>query len=243
MRPLGLAAFDNERSRKKQYQLVGDALLAGNIEQMNSQLAKFKQLLANFALEHGRQIRSEPSFRNEFARMCAVLGVDPLNYSTKNDGGSVWSTVFAKDINDFYFGLAVRIIEKCRETRGSNGGIIALDKLLSDLNKGAENPISQDDIVRAVESLKPFGPGLHIEKLHNGSTVLVNVPKELNRDQTNVLSACEALGYVTTPILADNMGWDAGRGQYVLDEMVASGLLWIDKQVQPTQYWSPAAVM
>lgn len=243
MRPLGLAAFDNELSRKKQYQLVGDAMTAGNIEQMNAQVVKFKQLLAKFAAEHGPQIRSEPAFRNEFARMCAGLGVDPLNYSTKNSGGSVWSGVFAKDINDFYFGLGVRIIEKCRETRASNGGIMSLDQLETVLNQGSENQISQEDICRAVETLKIFGPGLHIDTLPNGTTVLVNVPKELNRDQADILTACEALGYVTTPLLTSNLGWDASRGQYVLDEMVASGLLWIDKQAAPTQYWSPAAVM
>lgn len=40
------------------------------------------------------------------------------------------------DVNDFYFELAVRVVEVCRGTRGENGGLIAVGECKERVQKG-----------------------------------------------------------------------------------------------------------
>jgi ESCRT-II complex subunit VPS22 len=62
--------------------------------------------------------------------MCAAIGVDPLASSSgaggKEGGGSLWSQLLGGSVNDFYFELAVRVVEVCGETREENGGLIGV---------------------------------------------------------------------------------------------------------------------
>ena len=40
-------------------------------------------------------------------------------------------------VNDFYFGLAVRVVEVCRATRAENGGLISVREIRERVEKGA----------------------------------------------------------------------------------------------------------
>ena len=40
------------------------------------------------------------------------------------------------DVNDFYFGLAVRVVEVCRESRGENGGLLGVKECKERVRKG-----------------------------------------------------------------------------------------------------------
>ena len=62
--------------------------------------------------------------------MCAAIGVDPLASSSgagqKEGGGSLWSQLLGGTVNDFYFELAVKVVEVCGQTREENGGLMAV---------------------------------------------------------------------------------------------------------------------
>lgn len=40
------------------------------------------------------------------------------------------------DMNDFYFEVAVRVVELCRETRSENGGLIGVEECRRRVGKG-----------------------------------------------------------------------------------------------------------
>jgi ESCRT-II complex subunit VPS22 len=62
--------------------------------------------------------------------MCAAIGVDPLASSKGGgEGGSFWAQMLGSDVGDFYFELAVRVVEVCRKTREQNGGLVAVEEV------------------------------------------------------------------------------------------------------------------
>src|SRR5450432_1211173 len=132
-RGVGLAAFDRSRLTSAQYASHGSNLRTSHATSLSTQLSVFRSLLQQFAQTHAKDIRSNPSFRAEFARMCAAIGVDPLASSSgaggKEGGGSLWSQLLGGSVNDFYFELAVRVVEVCGETREENGGLIGVKEV------------------------------------------------------------------------------------------------------------------
>jgi ESCRT-II complex subunit VPS22 len=137
---VGLAAFDRSRLTSAHYATHGSALRSSNASALETQLSVFRSLLQQFAQTHGKEIRSDPAFRAQFARMCAAIGVDPLagsgggagagaGGSAGGIGSSVWAQLLGRSVNDFYFELAVRVVEVCGETRGENGGLIEVRKV------------------------------------------------------------------------------------------------------------------
>lgn len=67
-----------------------------------------------------------------------------------------------------------------------------------------------------------------------------SVPKELNTDQATVLEVLQLLGYVTVSMLQDNLLWEEERARTVIDDLLASSLVWVDEQCREKEYWSPA---
>ncbi|KZZ98247.1 EAP30 family protein [Ascosphaera apis ARSEF 7405] len=256
-RGVGLGAFANRTQTTQSYATHGANLRSSHLSSLQTQLSVFQSLLHTFALEHGDQIRSSPEFRAEFARMCNAIGVDPLagsNIKGKNRkgggggggvaalGGGIWTQVLGGDVNDFYFEVAGRIVEICRETREENGGLIAIDDCIKAIARGKAIggglEVSSDDILRAVKCLEPLGSGFSIIKV--GSKQFIrSVPKELNTDQSVVLEAIQVLGYVTNSMLCDNLNWEPARAKTVIDDLVADGLVWVDSQCSEWEYWSP----
>lgn len=175
--------------------------------------------------------------------MCAAIGVDPLA-SSSDRKGSFWAELLGGSVNDFYFELAVRVVEICRKTRDENGGLIAVSEvrqkiMQQDEKVGGSNDVSEDDVVRAVKALGPLGPSFSIVEIAKRQWIR-SVPKELNTDQSMVLEAMEVLGYVTHSMLRVNLGWDHVRVQTVLDDLVSDSLVWIDTQAEETEYWTPS---
>ena len=179
---VGIGAFDRSRLTSAHYASHGSSLRATNAEALETQLSVFRTALQQFAQTHAKDIRSDPSFRAQFARMFTAIGVDPLSSSSSssnsNSSNSIWAQLLGKTVNDFYFGLAVRIVEVCGATRGTNGGLIGLKELRERLGAGhhqqqqqqqqqqndnnnnnaaAAAEISDDDVRRAVETLSPLG--------------------------------------------------------------------------------------
>lgn len=144
-RGVGLGAFANRNQATQSYASHGANLRSTHTSSLQTQLSVFQTLLHNFALEHSSTIKSNPTFRAEFARMCNTIGVDPLaasNVKGKNrrnalaDGASFWTQIMGGDMNDFYFEVAVRVVELCRETRSENGGLLGVEECRRRVGKG-----------------------------------------------------------------------------------------------------------
>lgn len=251
-RGVGLSAFSNAAISSDQYARHGAALRTTHADALANQLSVFQAALHNFSITHAKDIRSNPTFRAEFARMCNAIGVDPLAGSNvkraagAGGGKSVWAKMLGSSVNDFYFELAVRVVEVCRETRSENGGMIAVSEVRKRIEKGrglvgGGMEVTDDDVMRALESLDPLG-GM-FKTITLGSNKLIrSVPKELNPDQSTVLEVIQVLGYVTVSMLQANLNWERARAIAVIDDLVADSLVWVDEQADETEYWSPASM-
>ncbi|UKZ68438.1 uncharacterized protein TrAtP1_009474 [Trichoderma atroviride] len=235
---VGIAAFDRSRITSAQFASHGSSLRATNAQALETQLAVFRSLLQQFAATHAKDIRSDPSFRAQFARMCSAIGVDPLassnSHNSNSSGSSVWAQLLGKTVNDFYFELAVRIVEVCGATRAENGGLIGLKELRDRVSKGrmeGADSISDDDVRRAVETLKPLGGSYAVVTVGRKEYVR-SVPRELSTDQAAVVEAAQVLGYVSVGMLQDNLGWEVARCKTVIEDLMAGGMLWVDKQTK-----------
>ena len=236
---VGIGAFDRSRVTASHYASHGSSLRATNAQALETQLSVFRSLLQQFAQTHAKDIRSDPSFRAQFARMCTAIGVDPLASGGNAGTASIWAQLLGKTVNDFYFELAVRVVETCSATRGENGGLIGLKEVQERLARARQTEISEDDVRRAVETLKPLGGSYGI--VHVGRKEYIrSVPRELSNDQAAVLEAAQVLGYVSVGMLRDNLRWEVARCRTVIDDLVAEGMFWVDKQTAGEwQYWSP----
>jgi ESCRT-II complex subunit VPS22 len=187
--------------------------------------------------------------------MCNAIGVDPLvisGGSTKKPGnkeGGSWRDVLgggsAASVNDFYYELAVRVVEVCKSTRAENGGMMAVAEIAQRVQKGrgigGGMEVSDDDVLRAVKSLEPLASGFKVMKL--GSKQMVrSVPKELNTDQAIVLEVVQVLGYVTVSMLQVNLKWGRARSVAVIDDLVAGSLVWVDMQGEEMEFWTPTFI-
>lgn len=135
----GVAAFSRSTITSAQYASHGDQLRSNQKSSLDTQLSVFQGLLHQFSVSHAKEIRSNPTFRAEFARMCNAIGVDPLassNTKKSGSGGSLWSQMLGGSVNDFYFELAVRVVEVCRQTRAENGGMMAVNEVAKRVQKG-----------------------------------------------------------------------------------------------------------
>jgi ESCRT-II complex subunit VPS22 len=250
----GLSSFSTSRLSSTAYTTHGANLRATQSTSLQTQLSVFQSLLHNFALTHSKDIRANPAFRAEFARMCSAIGVDFLASShtnvagDKGAGSSIWAQLLGGTVNDYYFNLGVLIVETCRATRAENGGLISVSEVRSRLSSdatagriGSSLAVSDDDITRAVASLSPLGSCFSILKIGHRSLIR-SVPKELNTDQSTVLEAVQVLGYVTISMLQINLGWERPRAHAVVEDLMADSLVWVDCLAGENEYWSPAFI-
>ena len=86
-RGVGLGAFTNRNTTTQSYANHGASLRTTHASSLATQLSVFQSLLHSFALEHASTIKSNPTFRAEFARMCNAIGVDPLAGSNVKTAG------------------------------------------------------------------------------------------------------------------------------------------------------------
>ncbi|CAM9537461.1 unnamed protein product, partial [Sphacelaria rigidula] len=142
--------------------------------------------------------------------------VDPL---ASNKG--FWAEVLG--VGDFYYELAVQIVEICLATRSVNGGLMALPELLQRLrtkgNRKNQQDISADDVKRATSKLQVLGGGFKVLEI-GATTMVVSVPRELSSDHSAVLLLAEASGRVTEAEIADKLRWDGNRARRVLQELM-----------------------
>ncbi|KAH7401010.1 EAP30/Vps36 family-domain-containing protein [Phaeosphaeria sp. MPI-PUGE-AT-0046c] len=252
----GLSSLSSRGLQTHHYTSHGAALRTRNAQSLETQLSVFQSLLHNFALTHAKDIRANPAFRAEFARMCSALNIDFLASSyTKHgaaEGGSngsgkagesIWAQLLGGSVHDFYFNLGVLVVEICRATRAENGGLISVADLRVLIKKGrgigGGLSVSDDDVARAVDSLKPLGACFSIMTIGHRQLIR-SVPRELNTDQSTVLEAVQVLGYVTVSMLQVNLMWERARACAVVEDLMVDSLVWVDTQAGENEYWSPA---
>jgi len=137
-------------------------------------------------------------------------------------------------IGDFYYELGVKIVEVCLKLREQTGGLVDLKTLKSRLGQKVED----EDIIRAIDSLKPLGSGFAIIKVGNRKMVQ-SVPREMSSDTSALLELADASGHFSADDAVNKLGWAPERAKNALKLLIKEGLVWIDDQVKPREYWVP----
>lgn len=217
---IAVAAKTNE-----QFRILGEETQAKKLAAMRTQLATFKTSLEQFAAAHRDDIRKDPAFRQQFHAMCANIGVDPL---VSNKGGT-WANKLG--LGDFYYALAVTVLDVCKARRAFDGGFTELSAVLRHVQRrrgSTADPISEEDIVRAIEKLSVLGDGLGIVKIGTRPFVR-SVPAELSTDGNALIDLAHKLGgFFTRREIAANLRWEEERMSDALTALAKDGLVLVD---------------
>nr|CAG4637197.1 EOG090X09XM [Ceriodaphnia reticulata]SVE73072.1 EOG090X09XM [Ceriodaphnia reticulata] len=238
----GIGAIQKQRVEQERFRGKATELQDNVFEQMTNQMEKFRSNLETFAAKHRNEIKKNPAFRKQFQEMCASIGVDPLASSK-----GFWSELLG--VGDFYYEIAVQVIEVCLATSSRNGGLITLGELRQRLIKARgqaqhHQEISNDDIMRAIKKLKVLGPGFSVVNLkgtQDSSDILIrSIPGELNADHTEVLKIAENQSFTSVKTLKSTLKWDDVRCQQILNELLRDGVAWVDERSTEKTYWFPS---
>lgn len=238
-RRAGVGAIQKKTLEQEKYKDKGSVLQENQLEQLGKQMEQFRANLEDFAKQHRKDIKQDPQFRRQFQAMCAAIGVDPLSSSK-----GFWSVL---GMGDFYFELAVQIIEVCMATSNKNGGLIGLEELRTRLirargQRKEHQEITADDLRIAAKKLRSLGGGFSVVEVSKGHFLVQSVPVELSMDHTMVLQTAESrkTAFVNSSILQSELQWHPERVQKALDFILQAGLAWIDVQGSETSYWFPS---
>lgn len=146
-------------------------------------------------------------------------------------------------IGDFYYELGVQIVEACWARRSLNGGLMDLPTLVKYVQRrrgSHTEPISEDDVVRAIKKLRVLGNGFDLVTIGKSQYVR-SVPGELNMDKNSVLEVAQGTGHVSKQGLRQATSWTEERAQSVLDALLKEGFAMVDDQNPggATLYWFP----
>eukprot|EP01147_Barroeca_monosierra_P007411 gene7411-523_t len=231
----GVRGLKLREDRKADAQALGARSKREQQEAMQKQLDIFKANLEEFARKHGKQIKNSPDFRGDFQRMCHQIGVDPLA-SNK----SFWGKLLG--IGDFYYKLAVQVVEACMSTRNLNGGVIDINELLHvvERRRGSQvQRIDKQDIFEAVSRLEVLGSGFRVVK---DKSLVISQPHELNADHISVFSSAKDKGFVSVRELCHQYGWTSSRAQAALGQLVKLSVAWVDMQATVPEYYIPGLI-
>ena len=154
-----------------------------------------------------------------------------------------WTEILG--IGDFYYELAVQIIEICFSMRAETGGLLEMNLLISKLKvmRGNKSEITVEDVERSIRTLEPLGSGYEIIKL-NSRTFIQSVPREFSRDQSQILKkASELNGRINYEILFKNesltLTWTEERFETTVMSLLSEGLIWVDTKTKSGKcdYW------
>lgn len=236
----GIGAIHKQKLEQERYKDKGTEINENQFEQMTKQMDIFRTNLEEFATKHKNEIKKNAQFRRQFTAMCASIGVDPLA-----SGKGFWSVL---GIGDFYYELAVQIVEVCLSTNYKNGGLISLDELRERLiqargRRKEHQEITNEDLLAAAKKLQIFGNGFSVVPIGRGKYLVQSVPGELSMDHTAVLQQASNSGnaYISISILQNELKWDRDRSQKALDHLIKMGLTWLDDQGNDeVLYWFPS---
>ena len=104
----------------------------------------------------------------------------------------------------------------------------------------AAEPVSTDDIVRAIGKLKALGNGFRLVKIGNRSLVQ-SVPGELSQDKNETLNMAQGAGYTSEDELMQKLRWSHTRASETLANLLKEGLAMLDEGSPHGKllYWFP----
>jgi ESCRT-II complex subunit VPS22 len=233
-RGVGVGAIQKKKERQNAYSNRGKELETNKLAFVKQTLSEFEIKLRDFAAKHKEKINKDPEFRQQFHIMCNSIGVDPLQSSK-----GFWANIL--DVGDYYYELAVQVIDIGMRTRRSNGGIMTFSEMLNRVRsvKGRET-VSSDDIKRAVEKLHVLGSGFSVITLDDGEALVLSAPTSLSSDQQILLNVANKLGFVTVAHLTQEMGWALPRCEMVITALVGAGFMWVDETHGLVCYYFPS---
>jgi len=126
----GVAGIKAKQAKQDVLKAEGEKIQNEEFAHMEAQFEKFKERLEHFAKNHRAEIQKNPEFRRQFQSMCASIGVDPLASSR-----GFWADMLG--VGDYYYELAVRVVEYCLANRNTLGGLIQMSVIAKYLG---ENP-------------------------------------------------------------------------------------------------------
>jgi len=240
----GLAGLKAQKARQAKLQTVGRKIEEDNMEHMQKQLSVFRENLEAFAAKHKDKINKNPAFRQKFQILCARTGVDPL---ASRQG--FWAQMLG--LGDFYYELAVQLIQLCLALREENGGLISLNDLHKELSRRRgrhQQEASIQDVEQAIEKVQCLGSGFRITQM-GGEAMVISVPTELNTDHAAILSLAKSHGqgsgggyFVTIKMAMAKLKWHRQRIITCLEPMVQDSMVWLCDQEgageeEGRQYW------
>nr|CAG4643367.1 EOG090X09XM [Ilyocryptus agilis] len=238
-RRIGIGGINDQLREKAKFSEKGSELARDQLNKLTEQFETFRGNLEKFAEKHKNEIRKDVAFRRQFQEMCATIGVDPLASSK-----GFWAQVLG--VGDFYYELAVQIVEVCVATSAQNGGLISLDELLLRVRKARgksrnAQDVSQDDIIRAIKKLHALGDGFAVIEPKNsqGRTLIQCVPGELSMDHLTILNSLQTRSNFTVRQLREEFQWSDERIHTAIDFMIKEGLIWLDQNGRETEYFFP----
>ncbi|MES1910103.1 MAG: hypothetical protein MHM6MM_002760 [Cercozoa sp. M6MM] len=246
-RRAGIGGLQQQRRQRQAFREKGAELAEADAKHIEKALESFRDGLEKFALKHRKKINKNPQFRAQFNEMCHKIGVDPL---ASNKG--FWAQVLG--MGNFYYKLAVQVLEVCLRTRDRNGGLLRLSDLLVSLEKsrGQAQKVTASDVQQAVRSVECLGNGLRLVTLSeaarsniedNADDVMIcSVPVELNRDHSALLHVARDTGSVTVESAAAALRWEKQRVRVALAQMLDASLAWVDgeRSDPSTAYYFPS---
>jgi len=226
---IGIAGLTKDIAQER-LQKQAEGIQEIKLAQVRAQSASFKVNLEQFAAKYKKNINKDPLFRKQFNDLCKTIGVDPLASSK-----GFWGQLLG--VGDFYYELAVQIVEICMYTRPVNGGLIDIEILRGMLFKKRSNmaqPISVEDIERSVTKLAVLGSGFGILNL-GSRKIIQSVPCELVSDHTSVIAMAQERGFVSIKDICSHYLWPLDRAHWAVQLLLSEGILWIDEQVDSTE--------
>ncbi|GAA48847.1 vacuolar-sorting protein SNF8 [Clonorchis sinensis] len=240
-RGVGIGAIRNQELLAARFKEKGQELSENQLSTLSRQLSRLRESLEAFAAKHGHKIKSDPHFRREFQAMCSSIGVDPIAYSR-----GCWTQTLG--LGEFYYHLAIRIIEVCMANQQRTGGIMPLTELLSQLNAFKSSHMSEvtaDDVQRSIRKLRCLGTGFTLFSLPGGLSLVQSVPGEMGSDKTSVLGLAESTdGHTTLSSCTKHYQWSEDRARTALNQLVQEGMAWVD-DLDPhgeRVFWFPSLV-
>lgn len=236
--------MQKDKQRLELYQQKGSSLAKEELEKLTSQMSEFKTNLEKFASKYKKDIKKNGEFRRQFQQMCAVAGVDPLRSSA-----NFWVKLLG--VGDFYYELAIQIVEVFLSTSHRNGGIMPIEELLQrvlasrNVSKNANlrttDSITAEDLLEAIKKLRVLGSNIR-DIPSKGSYLIQATPAELNSDHVHITQvAHDTEGYVSSSMLRDKLDWSDERIDKALKELVMEAIVWLDEQGPDGEplYWFP----
>ena len=229
-RGAGISALTHKKNAQQQFKTTGQAITTQHLKEMHHALQVFRESLEVFARKHKRGISRDPMFRHQFQNMCMQIGVDPL---ASNKG--FWAELLG--VGDFYFELAVQLLDVCITTRQTNGGLIHMDELIERLERKhgtRSKSICSDDVLVAVKKCKVLGSGLRVVNVKRpdqdiGHQYISSMPEEFSADHIQLILTAEShQPFVTCDSLAQLLSWPHERLHTAIRWLMAEGLIWVD---------------